>query len=254
MGNGRLRCAVGWGDWLGRWTRSGCWACPPSLSSYGGRFARGFEAGLQSGGERAPLQRGGWRRGVCTRCAGGRVSVAWAPWGRAGKGRMGGWGWQTTRHDPPRPATTRHDPPRPATTRGYFIFLCLHIATMGRQTDWSDRGPGVGNSLCFLLPPPLATSYGGQVAPSYGGQAPRCARIWARRTGFPSLASQLPTQDVRFAKSNLSLPIVGWLAREQAVWLPRYAPNRRGWAGQIVGIRCSTSFPSRWPGRGAFGR
>jgi hypothetical protein len=42
--------------------------------------------------------------------------------------------------------------------------------------------------------------------------SPRCARKWARRTGFPSLASQVPTRDVRFAKSNLSLPIVGWLA------------------------------------------
>ncbi|MDB6067611.1 MAG: hypothetical protein JWR26_3819 [Pedosphaera sp.] len=41
----------------------------------------------------------------------------------------------------------------------------------------------------------------------------RCARKWARRTGFPSLASQLPKSDVRFAKSNLSLPFVGWLAQ-----------------------------------------
>jgi hypothetical protein len=46
----------------------------------------------------------------------------------------------------------------------------------------------------------------------------RCARKWARRTGFPSLASQLPTRDVRFAKSNLSLPLVGWLAHELVQW------------------------------------
>ncbi|MDB6067373.1 MAG: hypothetical protein JWR26_3581 [Pedosphaera sp.] len=44
-------------------------------------------------------------------------------------------------------------------------------------------------------------------------RSPRSARKWARRTGFPSLASQLPRRDVRFAKSNLSLPFVGLLAR-----------------------------------------
>ncbi|MDB6065764.1 MAG: hypothetical protein JWR26_1972 [Pedosphaera sp.] len=76
------------------------------------------------------------------------------------------------------------------------VFLCLRPWPWGRpmwgcQTDQSDRGPRVGNSLC----------------------SPRCGREWARQTGFPSLASQVPTQDVRFAKSNLALPFGGWLAR-----------------------------------------
>src|SRR5712691_3051340 len=39
-----------------------------------------------------------------------------------------------------------------------------------------------------------------------------CGRVWARQTGFPSLASQLPRKDVRFAKSNLALPFGGRLA------------------------------------------
>jgi hypothetical protein len=41
--------------------------------------------------------------------------------------------------------------------------------------------------------------------------------VRARRGGFPSLASQVPTGDVRFAKSNLSPPINGLLAQGQAV-------------------------------------
>ncbi|MDB6068664.1 MAG: hypothetical protein JWR26_4872 [Pedosphaera sp.] len=86
----------GWhGDWLGRWTRSGCCACPPSLSSYGGRFAK-------------------------------RAQARFAKRGRAGKGRMGGRGWQTTRHDP-----------------GVFYFFVFARAA---------------------VPPSLSKSYGGQAA------------------------------------------------------------------------------------------
>ncbi|MDB6067162.1 MAG: hypothetical protein JWR26_3370 [Pedosphaera sp.] len=42
-------------------------------------------------------------------------------------GRMGGRGWQTT----------RHDPPRPATSRGYFYFFCVlaHGHHLGRGVE-----------------------------------------------------------------------------------------------------------------------
>ncbi|MDB6067661.1 MAG: hypothetical protein JWR26_3869 [Pedosphaera sp.] len=59
--------------------------------------------------------------------------------------------------------------------------------------------------------------------------SPRCARVWARRTGFPSLASQWPRRDVRFAKSNLSLPFGGLLAQGPLV----FVCHRGGIAGLV---------------------
>ncbi|MDB6063840.1 MAG: hypothetical protein JWR26_48 [Pedosphaera sp.] len=74
---------------------------------------------------------------------------------------------------------------------------CLRTATMGREWTNIDGMDAHGLTGTGKMP----------------RGSPSRARIWARQTGFPSLASQSPTQDVRFAKSNLSLPIVGWLAR-----------------------------------------
>ncbi|MDB6068722.1 MAG: hypothetical protein JWR26_4930 [Pedosphaera sp.] len=65
----------------------------------GGRFAREFKAGLQSGDGRTRLQR---------RDRGARGLRVWP---LLGKELDGGRGWQATRHDPPRP--------------GVFLFFCV---------------------------------------------------------------------------------------------------------------------------------
>jgi hypothetical protein len=68
------------------------------------------------------------------------------------------------------------------------FFVCLRTATGGRMD---------GHGL---------TRTGRCLRPSRVQDGLRCAWVWARRTGFPSLVSQLPGRDVRCAKSNLSLP------------------------------------------------
>ncbi|MDB6064956.1 MAG: hypothetical protein JWR26_1164 [Pedosphaera sp.] len=75
------------------------------------RMKTGWEF-YRSGGGRAPLQRGCWRRGVCTRCPCARVF----PYGHQEDGRgMAEWEAGVGK----RPATTRNNP-------GVFYFFCLH--------------------------------------------------------------------------------------------------------------------------------
>ncbi|MDB6066478.1 MAG: hypothetical protein JWR26_2686 [Pedosphaera sp.] len=109
----------GWqGDWLGRWARSGCWACPPSLRSPAcgtWRFAKRAQARFAKRGRSRSAAKGRlaqgrlytvcWRAGICCVGAMGK-SEERAEW-EAGVGK---------RH-----ATTRNN----SEQLGVFLFFCV---------------------------------------------------------------------------------------------------------------------------------
>ncbi|MDB6068161.1 MAG: hypothetical protein JWR26_4369 [Pedosphaera sp.] len=97
--------------------------------------------------------------------------------------------------------TARNHPQPPAITRGnLFFYVSTRVLAAGQYGDRHGQGltrthtDGNGRGRCSLC-------------------SPHCARKWARRTGCPILASQLPTRVVRCAKSNLSRRIVGLVGR-----------------------------------------
>ncbi|MDB6068772.1 MAG: hypothetical protein JWR26_4980 [Pedosphaera sp.] len=82
-----------------------------------------------------------------------------------------------------------------------------------------------------------------------------CSGLGSTEFGFPSLASQWPRRDVGFAKSNLSLRVVGWLAREAGVgvFLGRWA-RLRSLRTATMRAGCPRSVGRAVLGRGAKGR
>ncbi|MDB6066539.1 MAG: hypothetical protein JWR26_2747 [Pedosphaera sp.] len=112
-------------------------------------------------------------RGVSTGGACARPS-----WGWVWKGRMGGRGWQTTRHDPPR--------------LGGILLFCVFRGFCTRPL-WGPARPHIRTDTDGHGRARRRTRTGEMLAGS-----PRCARKWARQ--------------------SLSLPIVGLLAHELVLW------------------------------------
>ncbi|MDB6068527.1 MAG: hypothetical protein JWR26_4735, partial [Pedosphaera sp.] len=107
-------------------------------------------------------------------------------------------------------------------------YLVCEKIIFSAQGSWWTAIIGTGRRLCESGVGFFAGVGRGCVAAPGDGRAPlqrgpcgwggargpacgiRCARVWARRTGFPSLACQWPRRDVRLEKG-----IMGWLQRKR---------------------------------------